>query len=675
MTKQVLSWKSWRDNLVEASHISENRFFLAGRIGILARRFILIHARLTGRNAYPPREPIFMFRHVFRLFLVLSVMLPFTTLAADGITLTATVDNLSPRVGERINYTIQAGYTGSLPDITPPDFAGFEIVAGPSVSTSVQIVNMSVSKSQTITYTLRPVKPGTLTINPATIKQRSKLISANPVTVEVRSTANPQTPSNTGRSQGKSSPGQEPPVQGDKLPEVFLTASADKSSLMKLEMAVVTYRLYLRVNVLNYEVAKLPQATGFWIEEFPVSTRPTLEDVTIRGQPYKAATIRKVGVFPTRAGSMILDPMTLDVTVERPARRRSRDPFDTFFDDPFFGNRGQRAKQSVTCDPLTLNVRDFPAGAPADFSGDVGAFDVKVSYDKRELAQNDALTVKVAVSGRGYLKSIDASKLDLPSGFEQYAPTVDDNISLISEAMRGKKTFTYLVIPRRVGNFRLPPVNFCFYDAAAGGYKIVSDGGIELTILPASGREENMYSGKTPSEVTLLDSDIRFVRALSSPLTRKTTPPYHSPIFFILLAVGPVGYLGGIGWEKYSEKRHANPVAVRRRKASDLMRRALLEADKFAAQSDALKAAEAAAKGLAELTGAITLEPTAGLTTELVRRGLEERQAEPDLIDRTVRLLGEADRIRFGGAGQTVRDIAAMLDEFKGAAMKLEQLK
>ncbi len=606
-----------------------------------------------------------------KFLLTLLLVMPIIAISADNITLKALVDNPSPRLGERVNYTIQADYSGSLPDIAPPDFEGFDIVGGPSVSTSVQIINMSVSKSQTITYTIRPNKPGTLIINPASLKVRSRTISSNSVTLEVLSTSNPQTPINPGKNQGKSSQSQEPAVQSEKLPEVFLTASVDKSSITKLDMAVVTYRLYLRVNVLNYEVAKIPQATGFWIEEFPVSTRPVLEDVTVRGQPYKAATIRKVGVFPTRAGSMILDPLTIDVTIERPGRR-SR---DSFFDDPFFGSRGQRVTQSVTCDPLTLNIRDFPAGTPAYFSGDVGSYEMKVTYDKSELAQNDALTVKVTINGRGYMKSIDAPKLDLPSGFEQFAPTTEDNISLVGESMRGKKTFTYLVIPRRTGMFTLTPVNFSYFDPGSGGYQTVSNGGIELNVLPPTGREESAFSGKSQSEITLLDSDIRFVKALSTPLTHKAIPPYRSPLFFILLALGPVGYLSGIGWEKYSEQRQSNPVAVRRRKATDLMRKAFLEADKFAGQSDAFRAAEAASKGLAELTGAIINEPTAGLTTDLVRRKLEELNAGQDLIDQSVRLLGEADRIRFGGAGQTVGDIVAMVDGFKAVAARLEQLK
>lgn len=595
--------------------------------------------------------------------------------AAAGMDLTATVDNPGPAIGDRITYTVTLSSTGSLPDITPPDFDGFDVVMGPSVSTSVQIVNMAVSKSKILTYVLRPNRAGALTIGPARVQQKGRLITSNPVTVQVLQSSRPPPVGGGGSSRGGRTPAEPPSGGGDRLPEVFLAASADKSSLYKLDMAVITYRLYLRVNVLNYEIAKTPQATGFWIEEFLTSTRPVLEDVTVRGQPYKAAVVRKIGVFPTRPGSLILDPLTLDVTVDRPvARRRSRDPLDNFFDDPFFSSRSQREVKSVTCDPLTLNVRDFPAGAPSDFRGDVGEFQIKVSYDKSELPQNDALTVKVTISGRGYLKSVDAPKLSLPSGFEQFAPTADDNITVTGEAMRGRKTFTYLVIPRRTGNFTLPQVPFSYFDPDAGTYRTISDGGLALMVSPATGGDESVAAGRSPSEVTLLDSDIRFVKSLSGPLMRVATPPYRSPLFFVLLGLAPLAFLGGIGWEKFSEKRLADPVAVRRRRAPEVMRKALIEADRLAKQGEGLKAVEAAGRGLAELVGAIIREPSAGLTSEVVGANLAALTSDAALIEETVRLLGEADRIRFGGAGQSARDAQEWVEKFRKAAEGLEKV-
>jgi len=613
---------------------------------------------------------------VWGAFLSIAALLTITSTAICAVDFKATVDDPGPTVGSRLTYTVTLSTDGSLPDIIPPDFDGFDIVSGPSSSTSIQMINMAISKSESLTYILRPNRPGSLTIGPAKAKVKGKLLTSNPVTVEVlQAGAGGNAASQPSR--GRSAPNQPnaaaPPTQTGRSHPVFLTATADKPTLYKLEMATITYRLYLKVNVLNYVVVKTPQATGFWTEEFAVSNRPVLEDVSIRGENYKVAVVRKIGVFPTRAGQLKLDPLTIDVTIQT-AGRRSRDPFDSFFDDPFF-SRGGREVKTLTCDPITLEVRDLPVGAPPDFHGDVGNYQLRLSYDKSEVAQNDAITVKATVSGVGYLKSVDAPKLILPSGFEQFAPTVEADVNVAGDAMRGKKTFTYLVIPRRSGRFTLSPVSFSFFDPNNRGYETVTDGGLEVNVTPSAGGEESVFSGRTPSEVTLMESDIRFIKSLSGPLSPVSIPPYRTGIFFFMLALAPMLFLGGVGWEKIQEARHSDPIAVRRRKASALMKKTLEEAEAHARSGSALKAVETASKGLSELVGAVIDEPTAGLTTELIRTRLVSRGAENDLVDRTIRLLSEADRIRFGGGGSSSSVLDDLLSQFRQTTEALEKIR
>lgn len=598
--------------------------------------------------------------------------------ASAATSFQAQVDNPAPSVGERITYTVTLATDISLPDITPPDFDGFDIIAGPSVSTSVQIVNMSVSKSKSVTYVLRATRPGSLVISAAKAVIKKSTFTSNVVRVEVTqpgmSGATQSQPSRGGRS-GQAAPTPNVPSSGGRSPEVFLTASTDKPSLYKLDMATITYRLYLRVSVLNYELTRTPQATGFWMEEFPTSNRPILEDVTIKGEPYKVAVIRRIGLFPTRTGSLILDPLTIDVTVEQPAARRSRDPFDAFFNDPFF-NRASRQVKSATCDPINLTVRDLPAGAPPSFGGDVGNYDLKVTYDKSEASQNDALGVKVTISGKGYLKSIDAPKLNLPSGFEAFKPTEDNNITVSGDAMRGRKTFSYLVIPRRSGSFTLPPVTWSYFDPDDGHYKTLSEGGIALNVTPsAGGSSDALIGGRAPSEVQMMDSDIRFIKAISGPLDQTTVPPYRSQTYFLLLALAPLLFFGGIGYEKYDAFRHSDPVAVRRRKALAEARKAFEEAAKLSQAGQALKTVETAARGLSEVVGAVIDEPTAGLTSSAIATALALKGAGEELVKETLRLLSEADRIRYGGAGSSSSDIERLLDNFRNTVDALEKVK
>ena len=360
-------------------------------------------------------------------------------ISSAAIELTAEVDNLSPTVGSRISYSITISGGTSLPDIKLPDLDNFEIVMGPSSSTSIQMINGRINRSKTLTYILRPLKSGHLRLGPIKIKHRRKTYVSNIIELDVRPSRTP--PPNISTTPPINNKNEALPAGKSELPDLFFTATADKDTAYRQEMVIVTYKLYLRVNVTGYEFGKLPQARGFWQEEFSIGTRPVTREVTIRGQPYKMAVMRKIALFPTRTGKLVLEPFVIDCQVELPQSRakRSRDSRSWFFDDSYF-SRMKRERRSVSTEPLTLTVLDLPSqGKPPSFKGDVGDLSLRVIMDKKQLSQHDALTINVTISGTGYLKSVDAPELTLPSGFEQFNPTVTENIRLSGSAMKGNK--------------------------------------------------------------------------------------------------------------------------------------------------------------------------------------------------------------------------------------------
>jgi len=612
-----------------------------------------------------------------------SVLAAFPSMAATEYDFRASVDRTSVATGERLTYTITlSGTSTSLPDVSPPGFEQFEIIMGPSSSTSVQIVNTRITSTQTLTWVLRALQPGSFTIGPAQFKQKSRIYKTGPILIQVGASSaagsgtgssHSETSSRTGQGRDDSSLPQASGIRAGAPPDIFISASADKSTLYKFDRSVVTYRLYLRANVSNYNFAKLPAATGFWQEEFEIPARPSLSDATVGGVAYKVAVIRKVGLFPTRAGSLTLDPLTCDVTVERQTSRRNRDPFDIFWDDPFFG-RTRREVVTVSTDPLRFNVHDLPEeGRPAEFSGDVGDYNLSVEYDRRELTQNDALTIKVTVSGAGYLKSLSAPKIALPSGFDYFAPTSEEKVSIVGEEMRGRKVFTYLVIPRRTGRFTLEPVRFSYFHPGSKSYRTAAAGGITLDIAPSATGVASS-GGVRSLEVSLLDSDIRFLKSVTGDLKRLQVPPYRMPFFYILMVLPPFLFYGGVLFEMYRDRLSADPTAVRRRRAPGVMSEALRTADRRLQKGDALPALEAATRGLEELVGALIDEPSAGLTSDLIRSRLETRGTSDALVAEVLSLLAASDRARFGLRGIEGDETVKILVRMRDCSKSLEAL-
>jgi len=588
--------------------------------------------------------------------------------AHASVELTAQVDDLNPPFGGRVTYTATLTGGSLLPDITPPDFDGFEIVMGPSMSSSFEMVNGRMSQSKSITYVLRAVKSGHVTIGPAkAIRKRKTYAVSNSIELDVGQSTAPAVPE-TDEEQSEA----ESRVS---FSDLFITAKANKDTVYKQEMVIVTYRIYMRVTVNGYEITKLPQARGFWTEDYDLPPRPNLRDTVIGGKSYKTAVLRKTALFPTRTGKLTIEPLEMDCQVQLPARRRyrrSRDPFQMFFQDPFM----QRSEtRSIRTRALTLVVRDLPAAnCPASFKGDVGDFRLRVNYDKRQITQHDALTVKVVVSGSGYLKSIDPPRLKLPTGFEQFDPTVKESISLIGNSMKGKMTFTYLVIPRRVGTFDLSPVVFSYFDPQTGRYNELSDGGIRLTVEAAEGPAA-FGTWSERSDVALLNSDIRFIKELNGPLVATTEPVYSSIWFYVTLGLSPLLFILGLGTEAIVIRRGSDPAALRRRKAPEKMRRELNRARKTARRGNLYAAIDIAARALIDMAGAVTFTPAAGLTTDSLVEFMSHTDVDPGLVDEVVSLIHETDRIRFSGGDLSQDAVDDLLKRFKHAAEGLEKLK
>ena len=86
-----------------------------------------------------------------------------------------------------------------------------------------------------------------------------------------------------------------------------------------------------------------------------------------------------------------------------------------------------------------IHIYPLPTGKPADFSGGVGEFNISSSINSKELKTNDAITIKLGISGTGNLKLISNPEIKFPDDFEVYDPKVDNQVRLTREGLTGNK--------------------------------------------------------------------------------------------------------------------------------------------------------------------------------------------------------------------------------------------
>ncbi len=492
---------------------------------------------------------------------------------AQDATFVATVDRTTVSAGEQFeaSFTVSGSDVNGVKNFRAPDFGPFVVLSGPNQSTSMQIVNGQMSGSLTYSYYLYARQVGKFTIGAASVDYRGTTIRTRPLQIEVVQ-GNPQ-------AQRKGT--EDTQNIADNL---FIRAIPDKQRIRQGEQVTITYKLYTRLQVSGYDLAKAPVYQGFWSEEIEQPKQPAVTTEMHEGKQYRVATIRKTALFPTQTGKLAVSPLEVRCAVQMQSRRKTNDPFDSFFNDPFF-SRLQTVEQDFKSNALTITVDPLPGSAPMDFKGAVGRFSFAASIDKKEVKTGDPLTLRLSVSGSGNVKLLTLPKPSLPADFEAYEPKISEEISREGGVIRGKKTAEYLIIPRNAGEREIEPIAFAYYDLEKNGYSTLRSPRFEFTITPG----KDVGGGATiasKSDIRLLGEDIRFLKLSLGQLQPVGESPFAGGWFAVALALPPVLFVGSLVYRRRQEKLSGNIYRLRFEKAGREATRRLKHAKKLLSQGN-----------------------------------------------------------------------------------------
>ena len=166
-----------------------------------------------------------------------------------------------------------------------------------------------------------------------------------------------------------------------------------------------------------FDNVKLPDFKGFHSQEIERPANNTWSQEHYKGRNYYTTIYRQFVLFPQQSGKLVIEPARFDATIEKVVQ--SADPFDAFFNG---GGNVVSIKKSLTTPSIDINVLPLPAGKPSGFSGGVGEFSISSSINSTDVKTNDAITIKLIISGTGNMKLISNPEIDFPEGFEVYDP-------------------------------------------------------------------------------------------------------------------------------------------------------------------------------------------------------------------------------------------------------------
>lgn len=585
--------------------------------------------------------------HFKNIILLLVAVLQFAVARADENTTFEVNTPLMVSVGEP--FRVEFVLTNGDPDkesFEAPDFAGFDILAGPTVSTasSFQYINGKSSRTSTytITFVLVAQNEGNITIGAARIKSDKAQFSTKPTPIEAVKESPQQNNEAAAAEQGTALQNQL--AQDD----ILLRLNLSRTSVYKGEPILASLTLYTRAGIGGLEDAKLPSFNGFWSQELPVDNYQPKRQ-TLNGKVYDSQIIKEYLLYPQQAGELTIEPTTL-TAIARIIVRNNRNF------DPFFGSSDEvyNVKRKLSTGAIKLNVKELPAGAPASFTGAVGSFAMKVDLPPAELKANSAATYTVEISGAGNLTFLQQPKLELPSSFELYNVRSTESIQTTTAGTRGFRRYEYPFIARAEGDYEIPGVEFTYFSPEKESYITLKSEPLQINILPdptaGASQPAQIITGTAKESVRQLGSDIRFIKLGDPALHSAAAPLMLSGKYFALLALIVVGFLALYIFLRRRIRDSHNTVLVKNRRANKVAVQRFRQAERYMREGNRHAFYEEMLRALWGYMGDKLNIPVSSLTKENIREELQRRGCPAEDATRYTDIISRCDEAQYSPA-------------------------
>ena len=562
--------------------------------------------------------------------------------------------------GEQFRLSFTLTENGS--DLQLPDLSNFDVLMGPSTSqsSSIQIINGKTTQTSSFSYIfiLRAKKEGKFTIRPASIKINGKTYESNSLNIQVVK-GQPQMAAGQSAQPGNQQQQDETPTGIISKDNLFVHIAVDKTNVFKGEQILATVKLYISQNVpLNgFDEVKLPSYEGFWTKEINIPTQVSFTREVYNGKIYQVGTLKKTILFPQQIGAIRIDPFEITCLVRQRVRKQQG-----FFDDFFDNYRVVKAK--VVSDPVIINVKNLP-NQPANYSGAVGNFSLLGTIDKSNVKSNEAVTLKLNISGSGNLTLINPPKIELPTDFESYEPKTTDKTIASNNGLSGSVAFEYLFIPRFAGNFTIPAVQFVFFNPSSHQFETRSTEPFNIRV--EKGKDDGgsaVVNSYSKEDVRMIGKDIRFIKQNKAKFKPSGSSFYGTFEFYMIYILSLIGFAVFYILNRKKIKESANIALIRNKRANKVALKRLKEASVFLKSNQAEKFYEAVIKALwGYLSDKLSI-PVADLSRQKTSSSLLEKEIEPEVVTELMKIIDDCEFARYAPAAFS----GTMKEVYDGAA-------
>ncbi len=572
-----------------------------------------------------------MLKHLYSL---LVFTLGFICLSAVNISVSGSVNSNRIGLNEQLKYTIKIVYDENI-KIDEPILPKLDNLVFRNVYTSsssiTSIVNFRSTRSLTreYTYVLLPSKIGPAHIPQIEVKAGNNTYTVAPIEIEIvespQSTPQAQQPYDPFAYFGLGDWGYDDRQMG----ETNLVAIPEKTSAYLGEPIIISYYVYTEQGVTSLNIVDEKDFEGYGKEVFEQPSMLEFEDTSLRGRSFKRSLIKRIAVSPNRIGSIRAPEISATVRL-----------FDL----------GYRSR-NIASPAININVKPLPdTGRPKSFSGAIGSFNIIEALSETSVYLGEAISYTLTISGKGNFNQFVAPLFDRVPNIQVSAPVINDNLNA---GVEGKRTLYYIIVPQEKGDFKLPGLEFSWFEPSSGSYRSFSSKEQSINVKPATvfSYFTNFFARDRVSKLNPLQLKTEY----KSQQIYVQSPWYWMFVALMLLSL-PVSY-----YLYYMKKlRYSDPLRFSDMQSERILRKYLKDA-KVAAQNVSLDFYPLAEKGLMRyLAEKYKISNRLSIAEKLEE--LSVRQIPPELIAELKAFLERCQLVRYMPGGFDVNKLGEDLD-------------
>jgi hypothetical protein len=392
--------------------------------------------------------------------------------------------------------------TDRLQHSTFPDINGFRKVAAHSQSMK-SIINGKVTATHSVIQNYIPERQGTITIPPFSMTVNGKSVRVAGKKVKVGAASQQQT-ADPFRDPMDDFFGRRETEFVDVKEEAFLALTTNKDEVYTGEGINTTLAFYVADNnraAMQFhdlgkqlaDILKKLRPANCWEENFNIENIEG-ESVDINGRGYTQYKIYQGTFFPLNTAPVKFPSIGLEMIKYKMAKNPT-----------FFGQNRQESFKTFYSKEKVVKVKELPPHPLRDAVA-VGEYRVEERLNAVHLKTGQSVSYDFNIYGEGNISAIEKPAIKRDDNFEFYEPNVQQAINRESGRITGAKSFSYFMIPKEPGDYKMKDYfKWVYFSPAKNRYDTLMSKE-RITVTGESQKNQSIESSDLGSFYTQIDS-------------------------------------------------------------------------------------------------------------------------------------------------------------------------